>query len=68
MSKKNRTVVTEEGWYWWRLTPNDDWEPRYFKFNEQIEKFIIRGIERRPTRDSKEGMIGPSIQPVKADE
>jgi len=54
--------VTEEGWYWWRLTPTDKWEPRYFKYNEQIGKMIIRGIEQRPTRNSKEGMVGPSIE------
>ena len=57
MPKQKRFEVTEEGWYWWRLTPKDDWEPRYFKHNEQIGKMVIRGIEQRPTRDSKEGMV-----------
>lgn len=61
MGKSKRNTVTEEGWYWWRLTPNDEWEPRYFKHNEQIDKMIIRGVERRPTRCSKEGMVGERI-------
>jgi len=57
---KNKKV-TEEGWYWWKLKPDDKWEPRYFRYNDKLNKFIIVGRERTPTRCSKEGMIGHTI-------
>ena len=61
MAKKPRKTITEEGWYWWRLRPDDEWEPRYFVYNEHIEKWVIRGIKQSPTRNAKEGMLGDSI-------
>jgi hypothetical protein len=60
--KAPRNEVKTDGWYWWKLSPKDEWEPRYFKFNEKTGKWIIRGIKQRPTRDHKEGMLGLSIE------
>jgi hypothetical protein len=58
--KKLRHEATEDGWYWWRLTPKDKWEPRLFRYNEEVGRMVIVGIEQRPTRDAKEGMLKSS--------
>ena len=59
--KKVRKVVTEEGWHWWRLRPEDEWTPRYFVYNPHCEKWIIRGINSTPTRCAKEGILGELV-------
>jgi len=66
MGKKK--TMTDEGWYWWKLTPKDEEEPRYFKYNEKTGKWIIRGIKQRPTRDAKEGITGELIKKEEVDE
>ena len=63
--KKVRNEVKEDGWYGWRLNPNDEWEPRYFKHKEKTNSWIIRGIKQTPTRDHKEGFLGEHIEEKK---
>ena len=43
------------------MSPKDKWEPRLFKYNKKLEKWIIQGIIQRPTRDSKEGILKNSV-------
>lgn len=60
--KKTKKAIAGEGWYWWRLRPTDEWEPRYFVYNQFTGKWIIRGINSTPTRCAKEGTLGAKVK------